>query len=483
MRRPGSDVYLDALTHMALLAVVGVGAAAFIRPLAAPAELLYPVSALVAAALLLWRKPALYLGFMWWVWFLTPAVRRVVDYSTSYSEASLVMLAPFLVTGVALIPTVTQLHKLAPAYRLPLAFTACGLLYGYTIGVLNNSLAAATFDLLNWGVPLVGGAYVLTHPQLATAFRQATRQAFLWGMLVMGLYGLVQFIYVPAWDAYWMLNADLGSIGFPEPYQVRVFSTLNSPGPFAVVLMAGLLLALSEGRMGRWLAAASGLVGFALSGVRAAWGGWVVGLLLLSVSLPPRLRLRLLGSLVALSIVALPLFLSGPVADLFTARLTTVTDLESDMSFNARLNLYGDISRYIIDNPLGQGLGGTGSATTLNSGLGFQDLDSGIIATLYTFGFLGALYYAGGAAVLFGRVLSTTLRSRTLPNATYASIAFAALSQLVFGNAWTGVTGLVTWFFACLYLATEEAQRGRATPARAARPEVYGAHHLRSRAR
>ena len=469
-RHNSHDLYFDALAYAVLVVTVLIGAAAFIGSLAASVELLYPIAALVAAALLLWRKPAAYVGFMWWVWFLTPEVRRVVDYHVGYTETSLVMLAPFLVTGLALVAVLFKPQNLSHPYRLPLAFVTFGLLYAYAIGMLNNGLLTASFDLLNWGVPVISGAYLLTHARYVAAFRTVTQRTFIWGLLIMGSYALVQYFYLPAWDGYWMDNAGLVSIGISEPQEVRVFSTLNAPGPFAIVVMVGLLLVFSSSGAVRTLGAVAGFVGFALSAVRSAWGGWVVGFLIVASSLPLRLRVRLLGTLLLLGIIATPLLSLGPVGELFNQRLSTVTDLESDTSFNARLALYADLSSFVVGNPLGQGLGSTGVATGLSSReTNLQDLDSGIIAVIYTFGLLGTLYFVGGAAFLFGTTLRTGLKSRNLTDAVYVGITVATLSQLIFGNSWTGVAGMVLWFFPCLYLASRGSQLSPVQPEHSAR--------------
>ena len=44
-----------------------------------------------------------------------------------------------------------------------------------------------------------------------------------------GLYGFLQYLDPPIWDRYWMAYTTIASIGQPEPYMVRVFSTLNAP--------------------------------------------------------------------------------------------------------------------------------------------------------------------------------------------------------------------------------------------------------------
>lgn len=458
---------LDALAYAALAATALSGAAAFVGPVAGFVGLLYPALALAAAALLLWRKPALYVGFMWWVWFLTPEVRRLVDYRVGYTETSLVMLAPFLVTGAALVAVLLNLRELPRPYRTPLAFVAFALLYAFVIGVLNNGLVTATFDLLNWGVPVVGGSYLLAYGRHVNDFRRVTQQAFMWGLLVMGGYGVIQFFLLPPWDGYWMDNAAIVSIGFSRPQEVRVFSTLNSAGPFATVVMAGLLLAFSGGSAARVPGAAVGFAAFALSAVRSAWGGWVVGLVVVAASLPLRQRVRLLGTLLLLVLVSLPALSFGPVGELVSRRLQTVTDLQNDVSFNERVALYADITTFTAGNPLGQGLGSTGVASGIRSNEAqFQNLDSGIIAVVYVFGILGTLYYVGGALALFGAALKTGLRSRDVTDAVYIGVTVAALSQLPLGNVWAGVPGMVLWFFPCLYLASrQDAPRASGEPA------------------
>lgn len=454
-----STITFNILTYGALFTTVVLAAASYVAPLAPLTGVLFPAATLLTGTLLLWRKPGFYIGFMWWTWFLTPEVRRLVDYRSGYNEQSLVMLAPFLVSGIALIAVLTKLSSLGPTYRIPFAFTSFGLLYAYIVGVLNNGLIGASFDLLNWGTPVILGAYLLTHKELSKTFQQATRQAFMWGLLVMGLYGVAQYFYLPPWDAYWMTQANMVSIGFAEPQQLRVFSTLNSPGPFASVVMAGLLLAFSGGGLISGLGSAAGFVGFALSAVRAAWGGWFLGFIVILSRLPARQRVRLLGMLTVLALVGVPLFTLGPVGDLLSQRLASVTDLENDTSYNERLSLYSDFSSFTSNNPLGQGLGSTGVA----SGIGtqennMQDLDSGIIAILYTFGILGTLYFAGGALTLFMRAILTGSRTQSITEAIYIGITIGTTAQLLFGNAWNGVTGMVLWFFPCLFLASQRNQ-------------------------
>src|SRR3712207_6929840 len=63
-----------------------------------------------------------------------------------------------------------------------------------------------------------------------TLFRssRAVQRAFVWGVLVMGVYGLIQFFFLPPWDRYWMENSPITSFGLPEPLGDRKSTRLNS---------------------------------------------------------------------------------------------------------------------------------------------------------------------------------------------------------------------------------------------------------------
>src|SRR5215204_5597901 len=112
--------------------------------------LLYPLGTLLVGVLLYLRHPTLYIGFVWWLWFLTPEVRRLIDYQQGWNPQSLVMLTPYLVTGLTLLTLARHLPKLQ-FYRLfPFTLILLGLLYGYVIGVYRGVWQASTYDLLSW---------------------------------------------------------------------------------------------------------------------------------------------------------------------------------------------------------------------------------------------------------------------------------------------------------------------------------------------
>ena len=135
------------------------------------------------------------------------------------------------------------------------------------------------------------------------------------GMLVMGLYGMVQFFVMPQWDVLWMVGSQMSSQGEPVPYGVRVFSTMNSSGPFAFAMMGALVFVLAAPQRIRWLAGAAGFISFCLCLVRSTWGGWVIALSIQLLQSSNRVRMRMIVSAVVLAGLSVPLLTVGPVAD------------------------------------------------------------------------------------------------------------------------------------------------------------------------
>ena len=431
-------------------------------------KLAYPAAALATGSLLYWKRPALYLGFVWWLWFLTPEVRRLIDYRAGWDPTNPVMLAPFLVAGLAFFAVPRHLPKLRLSSFFPLGLVLLGLFYGYLVGIVRAGLFSATFGLLNWLVPVIFAFYLMVNWRSYPVYRRVIERTFIWGVLIMGLYGLWQFLSPPAWDQYWMLQAPITSIGTPEAFGVRVFSTLNSPGPFAVVMLAGLLILLGRGGPLRWPAAVAGYASFLLALVRSTWGGWILGVLFIVVR-QGRLRLRIFRALAVTALLALPLIYFGPVAEAVGSRLQTLTNLGSDTSLNARLEFYAEFAPQAFFNLVGDGVGSTGIATRLGTTGGqlgeLGTFDSGVMNLAFVLGWPGGLLYAGGLAWLS----YYALRRGGTPEDTFAvasqAIVVAVLAQLGFDNFLIGVTGMVFWTFlgfslAARFYAKEAARSG-----------------------
>ena len=68
---------------------------------------------------------------------------------------------------------------------------------------------AATYDLANWVYPLLIGFHIMVNARDYPEYRDVLLSTFMWGMLVMGLYGVVQYFVMPQWDVLWMIGSDM----------------------------------------------------------------------------------------------------------------------------------------------------------------------------------------------------------------------------------------------------------------------------------
>jgi hypothetical protein len=159
-----------------------------------------------------------------------------------------------------------------------------------------------------------------------------------------------------------------------------------------------------------------------------------------------------------MGLIAWPLLSVGPIAETVDARLQTVTELEKDTSFDARLEFYAEFAPIALLNLEGEGLGSTGLATklgTAGAALGqFANFDSGLMNIPFVLGWPGALLYVAGLVWLLSYALRSGRSGSDLFAAASRGIVVAMLTQLVFVNALVSSSaGMVFWSFLGLSLA------------------------------
>ncbi|HTH58863.1 MAG TPA: glucose-6-phosphate isomerase [Paraburkholderia sp.] len=412
--------------------------------------LAFTVLSVGTGAWLYFVSPARYIGFMWWVWFLAPEVRRLADYGKgAFTPTSIIQVAPLAVTMLSGLSLIRYYPVLAQRRGLPILLVLAGLAYAFVIGVVANGPLAAAYDLANWVYPFLIGFHILVNARDYPEYRQTIINSFIYGMLVMGAYGLVQFFVMPPWDALWMIGSDMNSQGDPVPLGVRVFSTMNSSGPFAFAMMGAMVFVMAAQHRVRWIAAAFGLFSFALSLVRSTWGGWVIAMAIQLVKSSNRVRVRILVSALVLAGLCVPLLAVGPVADRMQQRLNTLVNLQDDQSYAARNQFYADFAKTAFTDVTGEGLGATGASTKLSSGsngeLGkYGSFDSGVMNIPFVLGWPGTLLYLSGVLWLLARAVrvSFDLKSDRYV-AACLSLAISIFAMLVFTNSLVGTGGLL----------------------------------------
>ncbi|GAB4331281.1 MAG: hypothetical protein OHK0047_18930 [Leptolyngbyaceae cyanobacterium] len=441
------------LAWTAILGLIGFSVLCLLVHAGGLLRLAYPAGALVVGILLYQRYPILYLGYTWWVAFLTPFLRRLIDFQSGWLDPNPVLLAPFLVMFVTAMTFVQQLPRVYRRDGLPFILATIAIVYGLFVGLIRNPPVSVVVPLLNWLAPLLFGFHLFANWRHYLEYRQNLQRTFVWGVLITGVYGVVQYLVAPGWDGLWLINSKSVAFGTPEPLGMRVFSTMNSPGPFATVMMAGLVLLFTSRSSIRFVAAGTGYLAFLLSLVRSAWLGWAVALLTFIPALKPRLQMRLIITILVMAIAVIPLINLQPFSSAISARLGSLSDTQNDVSFNARLAGYDEILGAALSEIPGQGLGFVLASDNLGSN------DSGLLTILFTLGWLGALPYLGGIFLLILSLFQIAEAASDTFISAARAISLGVFVQIGLGNPTIALSGVVFWGFAGMALAAQRYYR------------------------
>lgn len=439
----GNASYVTAAISIVVVAVLWVAGQDQLLRIA------IPVVAMLTGVALYFSRPIIYIQYTLWVWFLSPLVRRLVDWRFGYADPNLVLVAPLLVSAVAGLTLILPSRRTNT--RIPGAFALCGtaILYGFVVGMFLHSSAETVYGLCNWLCPMLFGLHVFLNWRRYEEHSAAISKTFLWAVLILGLYGVYQYFSPSAWDLYWLESTMKGSggeaFGRPEALQVRVWSTMNSPGPFANTMVTGLLLLFVIRSSLKLPALVAGYLSLLLSLVRTSWLGWFVGLFVLLRKSKPRVIVRVLALLMLLAVCLVPLLNDPRLANVLGDRVGTLSDVSHDESFGDRLSMYRILTMEVIDHPFGNGVSNQKSSQDIA-------IDSGILAMFLALGWLGGILFAAGVASLLvkGRA---ALRDVDEHMTAYRAVIIALLAQIIGGNVFVGVNGAIFWVFAGTYLA------------------------------
>ena len=449
----------SAFGWMIILMVFFVGFAGAIVGAGSTVRLVFPAISLLAAVYLYFKHSLLYVGFTWWIWCLTPLIRRLCDFYSVPDPSGVILLTPYLVTFVCVISLITFLPSINLSYRdgLPFVLAAASITYAFITGIIQNPPIAVFRAFLDWIVPILFGFYLFVNWKKYTYFRKNTQNIFLSLTLVTGLYGIFQFITAPKWDVLWLEITKIISMGNPEPFGLRVWSTLHSPSPFATLMTATLLI--SAITLSKWSIPISiiGYFALLLTFVRSAWGGWLVGLVALIISLKSHFQLRLFAILLAIVLILIPLAtLKEDIRKPLTERFETFSTLKQDVSFNARTNNYEDQLGIALTRVIGRGMGSSFIVNPLTGKVESMHLDSGVLDSFFTLGWVGGSLYLGSLFILFYKCFFGK-NLKLDPFAIAArSISLAILSQIVLSSLMIGFSGMLMWGMLGMCLASKE---------------------------
>ena len=434
----------------------------------------YPLGCLLVALFAYVRSPATYVGFVFWSWLLTPFLRRVFDLRFGYHPASLLLVGPVLATAVAGFTLLRRAQGLRGTTYVPFLLALFALLYAYTVGLIQQPAVAATYDLLNWGAPLLFGFHIALEWRRFPRWRSVFTNIALWGMMVTAAYGLYQFIDPPAWDRVWVYNAEMYSVGLPVPFLIRVFSTMNAPASFAVFLIFAVLIGLPAPQRWKFLALALGLTMLLLTKTRSAWAAFLVGALVLQLRQPLRTLPRQWIALAVVLLLAAPAITHPRVLKAVSGRAASFSRLEEDRSYRERKQITHYAVQQLERDPAGQGLGQIGSAgkLTANGRKGsVTALDSGVLEVFSVMGWMGGALFTLAIVGLLIPITGERRERRDAVTNGAAAAVVALLAASFFGNVFNGVAGVMFWSAVGLAtagrtyaLAVEQARRAAVQP-------------------
>lgn len=409
------------------------------------ANVAYVAVALLAGVILYARAPGAYVGFTLWLWFLTPFVRRVFDMHHGWTPASPVLLAPLVVASLSVLTIARHAGELRGRLYAPYLLVLLAFGYGYSVGIINAGFIPATYALLTWLAPAMFGLHVALSWRRYPEIANTVRVTFVWALPILAAYGVYQFVRLPRWDAGWMINADMRSIGAPQPFLVRIFGTLNTPGPYAAFLCAGSLMLLPHRGRLRFISIAIAMVSLLLARTRAVWIAFVIGLVVQQIGQPIKRLPRYTITLILVALVALPIASMPKFSAIIAPRLRTLANLEEDNSFIKRYNFSESAASSIVETAEGKGLGSTGGAIKLRGMQGVRSLDNGFLEVFFIFGWPGgSLFFLGIAGLMMQSARFRETRTDAFANATRAT-AVALVSILPIGDVFTGPTGTLLW--------------------------------------
>ena len=418
-------------------------------------NLVFPGGAFVVGLALYSLNPPLYAGFIWWLCFLSPLVRRLADFNGSYTVPSPILLAPYLAILVCFPSFVQKIPKTIHKGGMPFVLATFGILYSYLVGCVIGSPFSATQGFLEWLSPILFGFYFFLNWRSYQQNKEITQKAFIWGVLVMGIYGIYQYLVAPSWEQFWLVHfigKDAATItllgtpfGTPEPLGIRVWSTMNGPYTFASFIIPGLLFLLNYSGPTQPLISAVGYLSFLLSLSRTAWIGWFISMSAFFVTLKPNQQLRFIVLVVVALLAIIPLTIAGPFSELLTSRIESLFNLAGDGSGAERAETYQALLSRALTSFLGYGLGNIPDVGAV--------LDSAILLILFEFGLFGAIPYLSG---LLLSVLSNN-NSKLAKTDTFLGVSksfvFGSLFMFPLAPILNTETAIALWGFIGLKLA------------------------------
>jgi putative inorganic carbon (HCO3(-)) transporter len=405
------------------------------------------------------RDRRLGLAAAWLLWLIAPFLRRLLYLDEPIGSADPLALVPYIAIGAVILLEYQQV-ELSRRSRRMLLVIAGGYLIGLPTGLIApDSAVFALFSYLTAAACFVIG-YREADLNLPPSWIPVLRVV----VPVLAIYGIRQyFLDLPQWDRTWLEVSGLKSAGAGESGRVRIWSTLNSPGSFALIL--GLTAVAFAGgrrltplRLGGVLLVLGAL---ALTYVRSAWVGLVLAIF--AIVLVTRFAaLKQIAPIVLILVVLGPVVFGGSTGAALTDRIGTFGALNSDDSAQARTATPTALLPVAASSPLGIGLGRAGEASRLSSQGGFRNTDNGYLSLMFQVGPIGFLLVLSVAYIGVRTAWQNAWRAPTGTDVVTLGVLVFIVITMFAGDQLYGIGGMIFW--AACGFAVRRQERARQSP-------------------
>lgn len=410
-----------------------------------------PVTAILLGTYLYFKHPGMYIGFTFWMHFVSPGIQRFIDFKINSINHGYLTFTANSVTLISVF-TLIQYSTQIPYKELsPFLLTLSASFYSLFISLIKNP--PQDFILIEQFSALVGpilfGLHIYLNWKRYATYKSVIENTIIWGSLVLGIYGIFQFVFAPSWDIHWLNSVEKWSYGLPEAFAIRIWSGTTDFQTFATTILIGLMILLYRFDWPLRIPTLSltGL-GLLLSQARAAWLCFFITLAIFLFRIKSRMKFRILAIILLLIIMTSVLILTNDVLyDKVASRLLSLFSYDDDISVNIRKDLYNTYFDSAISQFVGVGLAGS-----LDLG-DFNIVDAPLFIYLFYFGWIGILPYVVGLLALVLKLC----RSSPKDYLSLFSQAFVigTISIIAFNNVLMATLGFYFWSFLTLGLASQ----------------------------
>lgn len=416
--------------------------------------ILFSPLALIVGFYFIRRSAADYVRFTVAIYAFTSLVRRLADWTSAYTPGSPVNLAPYLVICLAAM-TLFRPSRASAKQMLPFILAGIGVAYGLLVGILSLHDPALYKSGMGWLSPLLFGLFCMRERN-KIELRDSFLQAGLWCGVFTAAYGIVQYIFAPAWDAKWLsdLQATGGgsSFGLPVPFGIRVFSTAADPGTCAYLCSLGLVCTLRVKSSLKYLLMLICIVALVSTMIRTVWVSSVLVLILVLWKMPKKESLRFAvvapSVLIIAGLLILP-FLDTKQSTALTERFSSFNSIKNDASYRARTLGISMAINLVSDEPFGKGIGFLDSQVywhspfTTIANVGGPDI--GALEIPIELGYLGCICYVSAMVMATIRFVRVFIFSPSADDAMVAAFGLSAWFLFVSTNPMVIFEGSLFW--------------------------------------